>query len=271
MSKGSPWLPLLGFPSNRIRTFAKLKLSKFVSMPVSSPKQPVSFVPLPLTKRLRSAQLWNRETLAEAIGTFILVFAGTGAVMVNQISNGAITHLGVSFVFGAVVAALIYTLGHVSGAHFNPAVTLAFWGGGYFPGRRVLGYCLAQCGGAIAASATLAFSLGHVGTLGATLPRDNNWLQAFILEVILTFILMFVIMGSAVDKRAASGFAGLAIGLTVALEAAFLGPITGASMNPARSLGPALVAGLWQHHWLYWVAPILGAQLAVWCYRILKD
>jgi aquaporin Z len=213
----------------------------------------------------------QREAVAEGVGTFILVFAGTGAVMVNQISNGAVTHLGVSLVFGAVVAALIYTLGHTSGAHFNPAVTLAFWVSGFFPRRNLLAYVLAQCLGAIAASALLLLSLGRIGNLGATLPLEDNWLQSLVLETVLTFILMFVILGSGLDRRAPIGFAGVAIGLTVGLEAAFMGPITGASMNPARSLGPALVSGIWQHHWLYWIGPILGAQLAVWMYRQISN
>ncbi len=216
------------------------------------------------------ADCW-REAYAEGIGTFILVFAGTGAVMVNKISGGAITHLGISFVFGAVVAALIYGIGHLSGAHFNPAVTLAFWASGFFPKRRVLPYILAQVVGAIAASTLLLIALGPVAKLGATLPLHDNWLQALVLETVLTFILMFVILGSGLDRRAPIGFAGLAIGLTVGLEAAFMGPITGASMNPVRSLGPALVGGIWQHHWVYWVAPILGAQLAVIVYRQLSD
>lgn len=213
----------------------------------------------------------NREAIAETIGTFILVFAGTGAVMVNQITKGAITHLGVSFTFGAVVAALIYTMGHLSGAHFNPAVTLAFWVSGFFPKRKILPYICGQCMGAIAASMVLLFTLGPVAKLGATLPQNDNWVQSFVLEIILTFILMFVILGSGLDRRAHIGFAGLAIGLTVGLEAAFMGPITGASMNPARSFGPALVSGIWQHHWLYWLAPIVGAQLAVLLYQFLSD
>ena len=212
-----------------------------------------------------------REALAEGIGTFILVFAGTGAVMVNSISGGSVTHIGISFVFGAVVTALIYGIGHLSGAHFNPAVTLAFWTSGFFPKRRVLPYILAQLLGAFAASALLLISLGRVANLGATLPLKGNWLQSLVLEFVLTFILMFVILGSGLDRRAHIGFAGLAIGLTVGMEAAFMGPITGASMNPARSLGPALVGGIWQHHWVYWVAPILGAQLAVIVYRQLSN
>lgn len=214
---------------------------------------------------------WQRETLAEAIGTFILVFAGTGAVMVNQISNGAVTHLGVSLVFGAIVGALIYSFGYISGAHFNPAVTLAFWASGFFPRKSVGPYILAQCLGSTTASGLLVLSLGRVGNLGATLPLNDNWPQSLVLEIVLTFILMMVIFGSGLDRRAHIGFAGLAIGLTVGVEAACMGPITGASMNPARSFGPALIGGIWQHHWLYWAAPILGAQLAVLVYQQLSD
>jgi MIP family channel proteins len=216
-------------------------------------------------------RLFSAAVIAEGIGTFILVFAGTGAVMVNAISDGAVTHLGISFVFGAVVAALIYSLGHISDAHFNPAVTLAFWASGFFPRQKVMAYILAQALGAISASGLLRLSLGNIAQLGATFPLNGNWVQAFVLETVLTFILMFVILGSGLDRRSPVGFAGLAIGLTVGLEAAFMGPITGASMNPVRSLGPALVGNLWQHHWLYWVAPILGAQLAVLAYRHLSN
>ncbi len=211
-----------------------------------------------------------REAVAEGIGTFCLVFAGTGAVMVNAIGDGNVTHLGVSFVFGAVVAAMIYCLGHISGAHLNPAVTLAFWTSGFFRKSLVIPYILAQIIGAVSASFLLLISLGKVANLGATLPLNGNWLQSFVLELVLTFILMFVIFGSGLDRRAPVGFAGLAIGLTVALEAAFMGPITGASMNPVRSFGPAFVAGIWQYHWLYWVAPIVGAQLAAIVYRYLS-
>ena len=208
--------------------------------------------------------------VAEGIGTFFLVFAGTGAVMVDTIRDGALGHMGVSFVFGAVVAALIYTFGHISQAHFNPAVTLGFWRCGTFPAEKILPYIGAQCLGAIGASLTLRLILGPVAQLGATLPFKDDWLQSLVLETLLTYILMVVILGSGLDRRAPSGFAGVAIGLTVGLEAAFMGPMTGASMNPARSLGPALAAGLWQHHWLYWLAPILGAQLAVLTYSYLS-
>jgi aquaporin Z len=150
-------------------------------------------------------------------------------------------------------------------------VTLAFWRSGFFPKHKVLPYILAQSVGAIAASTLLLIALGSVANLGATKPLNDNWLQSLVLETVLTFILMFVILGSGLDRRAHIGFAGLAIGLTVGLEAAFMGPITGASMNPARSLGPAIVAGIWQHQWVYWVAPILGAQLAVIVYRQISN
>lgn len=213
----------------------------------------------------------SRELLAEFIGTFVLIFAGTGAVMVDRLTNGAVTHLGISIVFGAVVTALIYSLGHISGAHFNPAVTIAFWSSGFFRRSLVIPYILAQVLGAITASVLLRISLGAVGNLGATIPRNGDWLQSLVLETVLTFILMLVIFGSGLDRRAHIGFAGIAIGLTVALEAACMGPITGASMNPARSLAPALIGGNLQHQWLYWVAPILGAQLAVVVYRHLSN
>ncbi|MCU0552916.1 MAG: aquaporin [Leptolyngbya sp. Prado105] len=220
---------------------------------------------------VRKQVICPREVLAEGIGTFMLVFVGTGAVMVDRITNGGITHLGISFVFGSIVAALIYALGHISGAHFNPAVTLAFWASGVFPKKQVLRYVLAQLIGAIAASILLFMSFGKVANLGATLPLENHWMQAFVLETVLTFILMIVILGSGLDRRCEKGFAGIAIGLTVGLEAACMGKITGASMNPARSFAPALISGIWQHQWVYWAAPILGAQIAVFVYRQLSN
>jgi MIP family channel proteins len=226
---------------------------------------------MPRGQTYRQIGTYARELLAESIGTFILVFVGTGAVIVDQLCQGVITPLGISFVFGAVVAALIYSLGHISGAHFNPAVTLAFWSSGFFQRARVLPYIFAQILGAVIASGLLSLCFGTVADLGATLPRHGNWQQSFILEAILTFILMLVILGSGLDRRAPIGFAGIAIGLTVGLEAACMGSITGASMNPARSFAPALVSWTWQHHWLYWIAPILGSQLAVWVYRYLSN
>lgn len=221
-------------------------------------------------KRRSRARSYSPE-FAEFIGTFAIVFAGTGAIMVNAVSDGALTHLGISFVFGAVVAAMIYALGHISDAHFNPAVTLAFWRSGFFDSKKVVSYILAQTTGGVLASLLLWLSLGPVADMGVTRPLADNWLQAFVLETVLTFFLMLVILGTGLDRRGPIGFAGAAIGLTVGLEAACMGPITGASMNPARSFAPALVSGLWAHHWLYWVAPILGAQIAVVAYRQLSD
>lgn len=223
-----------------------------------------------------SRKLWRslancwQEALVEAIGTFILVFVGTGAVVVDIVTDGGVTGLGISLAFGGVVAAVIYSTAHLSGAHINPAVTLGFWATGVFPKNKILPYILAQCGGAIAASILLRLTFGKVGTLGATLPADliNTW-QCLVLEIILTFILMLVILGSGFDRRSPPGFAGLAIGLTVAIEAICMGPITGASMNPARSIGPAVAAGIWQYQWIYLVGPIVGAQLAVVFYRTI--
>lgn len=207
----------------------------------------------------------RRALLAEFIGTFGLVFAGTGAVVFNQMT-GALTHVGIAIVFGLVVTALIYTFAHASGAHFNPAVTIGFAAIGDFEWNRVPGYLAAQLFGAAAASTVLRLTFGLVGTLGATLPATEP-VHSLVLEFILTFLLMTVIMGAAVDARAVKGFAGIAIGATVGLEAMFGGPISGASMNPARSLGPALLSGAWAHHWIYWAAPIAGAVLAAVIYR----
>jgi len=209
------------------------------------------------------------EIVAEAVATFALVFMGTGALVANHISGGAITHVGVAITFGAIVAAMIYTFGHVSGAQMNPAVTLGFWASGALPTRKVIPYISAQLLGAMAASGLLWLSFGNVANLGATLPLADNASQSLVLEIVLTFVLMIVILGSGLDRRSPSGFAGVAIGLTVLLEAMCLGPITGASMNPARSFSPAVFSGAWAHHWVYWVAPIAGALLAVWVYRFI--
>ncbi|NEQ38158.1 MAG: MIP family channel protein [Okeania sp. SIO3I5] len=218
----------------------------------------------------KQANLFS-EVLAEAVGTFALVFTGTGAVMVNVMTEGVVSHLGVSFVFGAVVAAMIYATGHISGANLNPAVTLGFWSIQVLPKYKVLPYIIGQLSGGILASLLLRIALGNIANLGATLPLDDNWLQSLVIETILTFILMLVILGSGLDRRAPVGFAGIAIGLTVGLEAACMGPITGASMNPARSLAPAIISHLWRHQWLYIVGPVLGVQLAVWIYRQLSN
>ena len=218
-----------------------------------------------------------KKLLAELIGTYILVFAGTGAIIINDIT-GSLGHVGVALTFGFVVVALIYSFAHHSGAHFNPAVTIAFWSIREFDGSKVFPYIGAQLSGAIAASASLYFllnesfiSFSDVSYLGATLPYGSSS-QAFGFELILTFILMIVICSSAVHGKATKDFAGLAIGLTVGLEAMFAGPITGGSMNPARSFGPAIMSGNYDHLWIYIVATIIGAVIAAQVFlRVFKS
>lgn len=200
--------------------------------------------------------------LAEALGAFFLVFAGTGAIIVNDASAGAVTHVGISLTFGLVVMTLVYALGDISGAHLNPAVTLAFFASRRFPLRRVPGYIGAQVAGALAASLLLRLMFPDHPTLGATLPVGAPW-RSFVLETILTFMLMLVILGVATGAKEKGLMAGVAIGGVIGLEALFAGPICGASMNPARSLAPALVSGSLAHLWIYLVAPTLGAILAV--------
>ncbi len=189
--------------------------------------------------------------------------------MVNGYTGGAVTHVGVALAFAFVVIAMVYALGHLSGAHINPAVTLAFWSVRRFPGREVVPYVVAQCAGAVAASALSRLALGSVGQVGATLPAVRPAV-AFGVEWLLSFALMFVVMAVATDERVADGFAALAVGLTVGFSALVGGPLTGASMNPARSFGPALVGGLWQVHWLYWVAPVTGMFAAARLYEVLR-
>jgi aquaporin Z len=189
--------------------------------------------------------------------------------MVNAVSGGAVGHVGICLAFGFVILALVYALGHLSGAHLNPAVTLAFWSVRRFPSSEVLPYIAAQCVGAVGASAVLRTALGAVGHMGATLPGIATS-GTFLVEGLLSFILMFVIMAVATDDRVTPGFAPIAIGLTVAFCALMGGPVTGASMNPARSFGPALVGAEWDRHWLYWVAPILGMLMAARAYDWLR-
>lgn len=210
-----------------------------------------------------------RRSVAEGLGTFILVVIGPGAAMVNAHTGGVIGHAGVALAFGFVVLAMIFALGHISGAHINPAVTVAFWSARRFPGRDVAPYVLAQCAGAVLASLFLRAILGPVGQLGATVPAIPA-AGAFALEWVLSFVLMFVIMAVATDERVAEGFAGIAVGLTVGFGAMMGGPLTGASMNPARSLGPAVAGGIWTAHWIYWVAPVTAMVMAVRIYDFLR-
>jgi MIP family channel proteins len=209
-----------------------------------------------------------RALAAELIGTFALVFAGAGAVMVDAKTH-ALGHVGVALAFGLVIMAMIYAVGHVSGAHFNPAVSFAFALSRHFPWPRVAGYWAAQAAGAVAAAAILRGSLGNVAHVGATLPAGSQG-QSFLWEVILTFFLMFVITAVATDTRAVGEAAAIAIGGTVGLDAMVGGPISGASMNPARSLGPALVSGDLHALWIYVVAPLLGAAAGALAYQFVR-
>lgn len=210
-----------------------------------------------------------KKYLAEVLGTFALVFCGTGAIIINQESAGVITHPGIAFTFGLIVMVMIYALGPISGAHLNPAVTIAFTVAKRFPLKEVLPYVLSQAVGAFTASATLRFLFEQNEFLGATIPAGTE-LQSFVLEVILTFFLMLVIINVATGSKEQGMFAGLAIGSTVLLEAMFAGPICGASMNPIRSISPAIVSGHVEHLWIYIAAPILGAALTILVWRFIK-
>ena len=210
-----------------------------------------------------------RRAAAEALGTFFLVLVGPGAAIVNAHTGGAVTHVGVALAFAFVIIAMVYAVGHLSGAHINPAVTIAFWSARRFPAAEVPPYVAAQCFGAAAASGLSRAALGTTGLLGATIPTVHP-AAAFGVEWLLSFALMFVIMAVATDERVADGFAPLAVGLTVGFCALVGGPLTGASMNPARSFGPALVGQLWTAHWLYWLAPLTAMVAAARTYELLR-
>ena len=209
-----------------------------------------------------------RRLTAELVGTFALVFAGCGAIMVDA-KTDELGHVGIALTFGLVIMAMIYAVGHISGAHLNPAVTFAFSLSRHFPWTRALGYWAAQLVGALAAAALLRASLGDVAHVGATLPSGSQS-QSFLWELVLTFFLMLVIMAVATDTRAVGEAAAIAIGGTVGLDAMFGGPISGASMNPARSIGPAVVSGDLHALWLYIVAPLAGAALGAFTYQFLR-
>jgi len=215
-------------------------------------------------------RLTIKKFVAEGIGTFALVFAGTGAIVINDVSRGSITHVGIALTFGLVIMAMIYTVGDISGAHFNPAVTSGFWLAGRFPAALVVPYIASQCLGAFAASGVLRFLFPTHGTLGSTLPAGTE-MQSFVLEFTLTFLLMFVILNVSTGAKEKGITAGIAVGAVIGLEAMFAGPVCGASMNPARSLAPAVVSGHLEHLWIYLVAPVLGACFAIVACRGCQD
>lgn len=210
-----------------------------------------------------------RRLGAEFVGTFALVFAGAGAIVIDATQPGAVTHVGIAATFGLIIMVMIYAVGHISGGHFNPGVTLAFAAARHFPLRDVVPYWLAQFLAAIAAAGILRLMFGDVAGLGSTVPAGSA-AQSFWLELILTFGLMFVIVSVATDTRAVGQAAAIAIGGTVGLEAMFAGPISGASMNTARSLGPALVSGEFHALWVYVLAPPIGAVLGALTYQAIR-
>lgn len=211
-----------------------------------------------------------KKLIAECFGTFCLVFAGTGAIVINDVSGGAISHVGIALTFGLVVLSMIYAVGDISGAHLNPAVTIGFFAANRFSGRLVLPYIASQVIGALAASLLLRGLFPSHASLGATLPAGSD-AQSFILELVLTAILMFVILRVSSGARERGITAGIVVGSVIALEALFAGPVCGASMNPVRSFAPALVSGQLASLWLYLVAPTLGALLGVGLCRSMMD
>ncbi|MBL4593955.1 MAG: MIP family channel protein [Flavobacteriales bacterium] len=211
-----------------------------------------------------------RKYLIEFIGTFFLVFVGCGAMVINNRTGGDITHVGVAMSWGLIVMVLIYAIGDISGAHINPAVTIGFWIAKRFPFKEVLPYIVAQLAGAFVAIFSLKYLFPLDETLGASLPA-GTWHQSFIFETILTFLLMFIILNVTTGAKEKGIMAGAAIGATVGMEAMFAGPICGASMNPARSIGPAIASGHIEHLWVYIVSTILGAILAVAAFKLTRE
>lgn len=209
-----------------------------------------------------------RKYTAEAIGTFAIVFCGTGAIIINQETNGTVSHAGIAITFGLIVMSMIYALGNISGAHLNPAVSIAFTLAGRFSLKEALPYIISQITGALLASLSLRYLFPNNEILGATIPAGSAS-QSFILEFILTFFLMLVIINVATGSKEQGMFAGLAIGGVVLLEAMFSGPISGASMNPARSLAPAVISGHMEHLWIYLTATTSGAALAIPTWKFL--
>lgn len=212
----------------------------------------------------------NRKYLAELIGTFALVFCGTGAIIIDEQTHGAVTHVGVAITFGFIVLAMIYTFGETSGAHFNPAVTVAFAFANRFEPKQIIPYIMSQMAGAFLATGILKFLFPENMNLGSTIPAGSQ-LQSFILEFILTYFLMLVIINVSQGSKEIGVIAGIAIGATVLLEAMFAGPICGASMNPARSLAPGIISGNIQTLWIYMLAPMAGAVSAALTWRMMNQ
>ena len=210
-----------------------------------------------------------KKYFSEYIATFILIFCGTGAMTIDEVTHGTVSHAGIAITFGLIVMAMIYAFGEVSGAHLNPAVTLAFAVNRSFPWREVFPYVVSQVAGAFTASIVLHFLFPASVFLGSTLPA-NDPMQSLVLEIILSFILMLVILQVSKGSKEQGLFAGAAIGSVVLIEAMFAGPISGASMNPARSLAPAIISRHTEHLFIYFVAPIAGCILAVIIHQFLK-
>ncbi|KAG2586310.1 aquaporin NIP1-2-like [Panicum virgatum] len=213
-----------------------------------------------------------QKIIAEILGTYFMIFAGCGSVVVNLSTAGTVTFPGICAVWGLVVMVLVYSVGHISGAHFNPAVTVAFATCGRFPWKQVPSYAVAQVLGSTLASLTLRVVFGGATArehFFGTAPSGSD-AQAVALEFVISFYLMFVVSGVATDNRAIGELAGLAVGATVLLNVLFAGPITGASMNPARTLGPAIVAGRYRSVWVYVVGPVCGTVAGAWAYNLVR-
>lgn len=209
--------------------------------------------------------------LAEGLGTFALVFAGPGAMAVDAASGGGVGGVGIGMAFGLIVMAMIFALGHISGCHINPAITVAFRALGRMSTARAAGYIAAQLAGAVLAGLAIVAIVGHDGNAGASVPHINGASAALWSEIILTFFLAFVVFAVATDERAQGAFAAIAVGGYVGFAATGWGPVANASMNPARSFGPAVAANVWDSHWVYWVGPIAGALLAAFVYELLRE
>jgi aquaporin NIP len=210
-----------------------------------------------------------KKYVAELIGTFGLVFCGTGAIIINEQTNGSIGHIGIAITFGLIVLSMIYTFGEISGAHLNPAVTIGFLFANRFEKKEVVPYIISQITGALLATAILKLLFPANQNLGATIPA-GSYLQSFVLEFILSYLLMLVIINVSQGSKEVGIIAGIAVGSAILLEAMFAGPVCGASMNPARSLAPAIFSGNITSLWIYIVAPVTGTTLAAFTWRLMK-